>query len=336
MPPALRHAVTTVLKKYQHLDQNPSPASYSSLSKPYEALKSLWAELQWELYETDLQTLEASVRQQQAERPLRVQQKLSELRESYVRNFQQRRQRLTERKQRLEQKKQELRNSMTATRNELAEKSRLLSLNSEQLIAQQLLRYESEWTSAEQRIETQQQQLQQHKQTLRDAFNKLQLSLSEQPPTVPQRLKQLQLQSAQYRSALPGLVATWKNAATERETRLREELASWNAKYPMLSDGLPTWNDLQTSWQQLNDYRQSLNEWNQQLQQRKQRRADHARRVAAREHEAELLGAAEQRATAGLVAEIAAVKGIIERTTPTYDALRAAKIRAIDRRFARR
>lgn len=66
-----------------------------------------------------------------------------------------------------------------------------------------------------------------------------------------------------------------------------------------------------------------------------QRRATHASRVAAREREAELVGAAQCRAEAGLAEEIAAATNYLARITPTYEALRAAKGRAIDRRFSR-
>ncbi|TVT36962.1 hypothetical protein FNT36_24145 [Hymenobacter setariae] len=67
-----------------------------------------------------------------------------------------------------------------------------------------------------------------------------------------------------------------------------------------------------------------------------QRRADHASRVAAREREAELVGAALRRAEAGLAEEVAAATTCLARLTPTYEALRAAKGRAIDRRFSSR
>lgn len=67
-----------------------------------------------------------------------------------------------------------------------------------------------------------------------------------------------------------------------------------------------------------------------------QRRADHADRVAAREREAELVSAAQYRAENGLVEEIAAATACLARITPTYEALRAAKSRAIDQRFSRR
>lgn len=67
-----------------------------------------------------------------------------------------------------------------------------------------------------------------------------------------------------------------------------------------------------------------------------QRRADHASRVAAREREAELVGAAQCRAEAGLAEEIATATAHLARFTPTYEALRAAKGRAIDRRFSSR
>lgn len=66
-----------------------------------------------------------------------------------------------------------------------------------------------------------------------------------------------------------------------------------------------------------------------------QRRATHASRVAAREREAELVGAAQCRAETGLAEEIAAATDYLARITPTYEALRAAKGRAIDRRFSR-
>jgi hypothetical protein len=67
-----------------------------------------------------------------------------------------------------------------------------------------------------------------------------------------------------------------------------------------------------------------------------QRRATHASRVAAREREAELVGAAQRRAEGGLAEEIAAATACLARITPTYEALRAAKGRAIDRRFSQR
>jgi hypothetical protein len=66
-----------------------------------------------------------------------------------------------------------------------------------------------------------------------------------------------------------------------------------------------------------------------------QRRVAHANRVAEREREAEHVGAAQRRAEAGLAEEIAAATNYLARITPTYEALRAAKGRAIDRRFSR-
>ena len=66
------------------------------------------------------------------------------------------------------------------------------------------------------------------------------------------------------------------------------------------------------------------------------RRADHARRVAVREREAKLVGTAQRRAEAGLAEEITAATRYLARITPTYEALRIAKDRAIDRRFAKR
>lgn len=65
-------------------------------------------------------------------------------------------------------------------------------------------------------------------------------------------------------------------------------------------------------------------------------RASHADRVAAREHEAQLIGTAQRRAEAGLAEEIAAATSYLARITPTYEALRAAKGRAIDQRFSSR
>ncbi|GAB3637840.1 hypothetical protein GCM10027422_34300 [Hymenobacter arcticus] len=67
-----------------------------------------------------------------------------------------------------------------------------------------------------------------------------------------------------------------------------------------------------------------------------QRRAGHADRVAAREREAELIDTAQRRAEAGLAEEVAAATDYLARITPTYEALRAAKGRAIDRRFSQR
>lgn len=66
------------------------------------------------------------------------------------------------------------------------------------------------------------------------------------------------------------------------------------------------------------------------------RRAEHASRVAAREREAERVSAAQCRAEAGLAEEITAATHYLARITPSYEALRAAKGRAIDRRFSRR
>ncbi len=68
---------------------------------------------------------------------------------------------------------------------------------------------------------------------------------------------------------MPGLVATWKDAAIERETRLRDELEAWKTKRPILSVVVPSWDDLSASLQQLSDYKQNLNVWSQQLHQRK-------------------------------------------------------------------
>lgn len=281
MPVALRHSMETILKKHQRLGQNPSAASSSSLSKPYEALKSLWKELQWEPYVTDLQQRETSLTQQQAARPKTVQQQLGRVRGAYARSFQERRQSLGRRKQHLAQRKQALRDSMLATRQELSEKLRLLTLPLEQLIEHQLLSYTSEWNSAEQRIATQNELLQQaeanypnvlqqHKNTLRTALEKIEQLLNEQQRNAPLTLQRLQQWNAQKRSALPGLFATWKAAAAVRETSLREELADWNASHQTSADELPSWPDLNASGQQLSDWRQTLTEKSQQLQQRKQ------------------------------------------------------------------
>ena len=281
MPVALRQAIETILKKYQWLDQNPSAANSTSLSRPYEALRSLWEELQWEPFVTDLQQRETSLMQQQADRPTSVQQQLEKARGYYAKSLQQRRQSLERRKERLERRKHVLRDSMSTTRQELAEKSRLLTLPSKQLVEHQLLSYAGEWSNAEQHIATQhellQQEeasypnaLQQHKNTLRSAFEQLKQRLDEQQQNAPLTIQRLQQWSAQYRSDLPALVATWKAAATVRETSLRAELENWNANHPTLADALPSWPDLNERAQELKNWRQTLIERSLPLQQRKQ------------------------------------------------------------------
>jgi hypothetical protein len=282
MPAALRHSIETILKKHQRLDQNPSAANSSNLSKPYEALKSSWAELQWKPFATDLQQREKNLTQQQAARPTIVQTQLDKAKGSYARSFQERRLSLERRKQLLEQRKEELRNSMRTTRHELAEKSRLLSLPFEQFVNEQPLGYDDEWQSAEKRIAEQNMllqqseacyktDLQQHETLLRSAFGKNELRLKQELHNSPLELARLQQLNAQLRAELPDLVATWKAAAAVRETSLREQLDDWKANHQTLAAELPNWSDLNVSGQQLSDWKPTLTARHQRLQERKQR-----------------------------------------------------------------
>jgi DNA repair exonuclease SbcCD ATPase subunit len=280
MPPALRHLVETILKKHQRTSQSPLIANSTKLGKQLAVLESLWAELQWQPFVSDLQQRTQSLAQRKAKRPMIVQQQLPKLRQKYARRLEKRKQKLAAKRQRWEQKKQKWRSSLQASKRVLAEKSEQLTWPSTRLIEQQLLSYENEWRSAEQRIEEQSKllrqaessydtSLRQKKETLTNAFKALKHNLNEKQQQAPELLTKLRQQNAQSRSALPALVATWKSAAIERETRLHDELEAWNKKHPILSAAVPSWNALKTSSQELSDYEQSLSDWNQQLQQRR-------------------------------------------------------------------
>ena len=280
MQPEVRHWLESVIKKYQHLAQSASTANSPKLEQQYAQLINLWAELQWEHSVNALQARTQTLQQRKAKRTTLLQQHLPALRQKYARRLEKRRQKLSAKKLSWEQRKQMWRESLKASKRDLAAKLEQLTWPSTQLIEQQLLTYENEWKSAEQRIAEQfrllQQaensydaSLQQKKQTLTNAFNALKKSLSGKQQQAPQLLTKLRQQNAQSRSELPGLVATWKSAATGREMRLHDELEAWKAKHPMLSVALPSWEDLKTSSQELSDYEQSLNDWSQQLQQRK-------------------------------------------------------------------
>ena len=281
IPPALRQLVEYILTKHQLPSRNPSTASSTRLAKRLEALESLWAELQWQPSISDLTQRAQNLQQRSEQRMTLLQPRLPKLRQKYVTRLQKRRQKLSAKKQRWEQKKQTWRNALLVSRRDLKAKQTLLTLPSTQLIEQQLLTYNSEWQRDDKTIAEQSRllkqaennyasSLQQTKRRLTHDFNALEQSLKEKQQQAPQLTKQLQQQNAQFRCDLPGLVSTWSAAATGRETRLLAELEHWNAQHPILSDALPSWDDLQASWQQLNAYKQTLTETSQQLQQRKQ------------------------------------------------------------------
>lgn len=280
MPEALRHLVESIRKKHPPTSRNPLNASSTRLEKQLAVLESLWAELQWEHSVSDLQARTQTLQQRKAERTTLLQPHLPKLRQKYARRLEKRKEKLSAKKLSWEQRKQMWRESLKASKRELAAKSAQLTWPSTQLIEQQLLSYENEWKSAEQRIDEQSKLLQQaessydasvkqKKLTLKNDFNALQQRLNNKQQQAPQLLKKLRQQNAQSRSELPGLVATWKSVATGREMRLRDELEAWKTKHPILSVALPSWDDLNASLQELSSYKQSLNDWNQQLQQRK-------------------------------------------------------------------
>ena len=280
MPPALRQLVESIRKKHPPTSRNPSNASYTKLEKQLAVLENLWAELQWEHSVSDLQARTQTLQQRKAGRTTLLQPHLPKLRQKYARRLEKKRQELSAKKLSWEQQKQMWRESLKASKREFAAKSAQLTWPSTQLIEQQLLSYENEWKSAEQRIAEQSKLLrqaessydasvQQKKQTLKNDFNALQQRLNNKQQQAPQLLTKLRQQNTQSRSELPGLVATWKRAAIGREMRLRDELEAWKTKHPMLTVALPSWNDLSASLQELSSYKQSLNDWNQQLQQRK-------------------------------------------------------------------
>jgi hypothetical protein len=280
MPPALRHLVESILTKHQPMSQNPLSASSTKLERQLAVLESLWAELQWQPFVTDLQARAQTLQQRKAERTTLLQQHLPALKQKYARRLEKQRQKLSAKKLSWSQKKQTWRASLKASKRDLAAKSAQLTWPSMQLIEQQLLTYENEWKSAAQRIDEQSKLLQQaesnyesslkqKKQTLTSAFKALQKSLSDKQQQAPQLLTQLRQQNTQRRHELSGLVATWKDAATERETRLHDELEAWKTQHPILSGAVPSWDDLSASLQQLSDYAQSLSEWSQQLHLRK-------------------------------------------------------------------
>ena|GEM_PF-6403631 len=274
MPPELRRSIERILTKHQVLAQSPSAASSLSLTAPYAALTSLWQELQWEPYVTDLQQQETALRQQQAERPQALRKQLHEARTSYVGSLQERRQNLAWKKQRFEQKKQELRASMLATRQQLAQKARLLTLSLAHYTDEQPLGYESEWRSAEQRIAEQNMllqraeanypiALQQKKRHLIAAFNELQRSWNKKKQNGPHELAALRQQNAQCRNALPGLVSTWKAEAAEK-------LMQCNAKLTALRQMLASDDDCELDTATLTSKQQHLNEKKESLMRRRQ------------------------------------------------------------------
>ena len=280
MSPALRHLVESILKKQPPTSQNPLNASSTKLEKQLAVLESLWAELQWEPFVAALQERTQTLQQRKAERTTLLQPHLPKLRQKYAHRLLKKRQKLSAKKLSWEQRKQMWRESLKASKRELGEKSAQLTLPSTHIVEQQLLTYENEWKSAAQRIDEQSKLLQQAENsyessvkqkrlTLKNAFNALQKSLSDKQQQAPQLLKKLRQQNIQSRSELPGLVATWKSAATGREMRLHAELKAWKTKHPILSAAVPSWDDLNASLQELSSYKQSLNDWNQQLQQRK-------------------------------------------------------------------
>lgn len=280
MPPALRHLVESIRKKHPPTSRNPLNANCTKLEKQLAVLENLWAELQWDHSVSDLHTRTQTLQQRKAERTTLLQPHLPKLRQKYAHRLEKKRQKLSAKKLSWEQRKQMWRESLKASKRELAAKLEQLTWPSTQLIEQQLLSYENEWKSAEQRIDEQSKLLQQaessydasvqqQKLTLKNTFNALQQRLSNKQQQAPQLLKKLRQQNTQSRNELPGLVATWKSAAIGREMRLHDELEAWKTKHPMLTVALPSWDDLNASLQELSSYKQSLNDWNQQLQQRK-------------------------------------------------------------------
>ncbi len=280
MQPEVRHWLESVIKKYQHLAQSASTANSPKLEQQYAQLINLWAELQWEHSVNALQTRTQTLQQRKARRTTLLQQQLPKLRQKYAHRLQKKRQDLSAKRQNWEQRKQTWREFLKRSKRDLAAKLEQQTMPSTHFVEQQLLTYENEWKSAEQRIAEQSTLLQQaessydsnvkqKKLTLKNAFTALQKSLSDKQQQAPQLLKKLRQQNTQSRNELPGLVATWKSAATGREMRLRDELEAWKMKHPTVSVALPSWDDLNASLQELSSYKQSLNDWNQQLQQRK-------------------------------------------------------------------
>ena len=292
MPPALRHALETILTTYRHLDRSPSIASSSKLGKLYEDLKSLWQELQWEPWLTDLQARATRLAKQRSKRSAMVQKRLRARRQDYATNLQTRKQHLAQKTMRWEQKKQAWRNCLTGLKHDLEEKLQQQTWSSTQLVEPLLRSYASEWTNAERRIAEQKlllqkseasypTDLQQHETLLRTAFGKTVLRLKQELHNSPLELARLQQLNTQRRNALPGLVATWKAAAAVREMSLREELADWNTKHRTSADELPSWLDLNASAQQVSDWRQTLTTRSQHLQQRKQHLSSSAARMSS-------------------------------------------------------
>jgi hypothetical protein len=282
MPPALRQLVESILKKHLPTSRNPSTANSTKLAKRLEVLENLWAELHWEHSISDLQQRRQNLQQRIEQRMTLLQPRLPKLRQKYAARLQKRRQKLSAKRERWEQKKQTWRNALKASRHDLAAKQQLLTLPLNELIEHRIRESEAELQHAtasynEQAMLLQQVEnngntsLQRKKRSLTSAFTALQHSLKQMQDQAPQQLRQLQQQTAQRRHDFCALVSTWKNAATERETRLLAELEVWNKRHPMLSAALPSWDDLEASWQQLSAYKQTLTEQSQQLWQRKQR-----------------------------------------------------------------
>ena len=161
MPPALRHLVESIRKKHPPTSRNPLSASCTKLEKQLAVLENLWAELQWEHSVSDLQARTQTLQQRKAERMTLLQPHLPKLRQKYARRLEKRKEKLSAKKLSWEQRKQMWRESLKASKRELAAKSAQLTWPSTQLIEQQLLSYENEWKSAEQRIDEQSKLLQQ-------------------------------------------------------------------------------------------------------------------------------------------------------------------------------